>query len=134
MKSKGPGGPRSGRMATEVTLTVTGGPAAGKRLTAARPTLVVGRSPGADLTLDDPRVSLLHLQIAVRGDEVSVRDLASRLLVNGQRVPSAVLQDQDRLGIGDSEIRVGIRRGVAATARSLPLAGAPEAGARAPRP
>ena len=65
-------------------------------------TTVVGRGADADLRLADTGVSRAHAELRIEGDGVRVVDLGSTngTLVNGRRVDSVVLADNDRLDIG----------------------------------
>jgi hypothetical protein len=68
---------------------------------------ILGRSPECHVTIDDPLVSREHAKIVVEGEKVLCKDLGSRngLKVNGQQVSgSAVLEDGDRIRIGNQEI------------------------------
>ncbi len=71
-------------------LRVVGGPDAGRVVPLVHGRHVVGRGAGAGIRLDDPDVSRRHLEIAVGGGAVSVRDLGS---TNGTRLGTAVLDE-----------------------------------------
>jgi hypothetical protein len=63
---------------------------------------VVGRDPAADVCLIDGRVSRRHAEILGSARTWSVRDLGSTngTIVNGQRVDSVELADQDVIDVG----------------------------------
>ena len=67
-----------------------------------RPILHVGRSPSADIVLDDATVSRRHAVIVREGEETVLLDDRSRhgVLVNGERVGRAVLQNGDTIHLG----------------------------------
>jgi pSer/pThr/pTyr-binding forkhead associated (FHA) protein len=67
-----------------------------------RPILHLGRSPSADIVLDDATVSRRHAVIARQGEETVLLDDRSRhgVLVNGERVGRAVLQNGDTVHLG----------------------------------
>ena len=66
------------------------------------PVLHVGRSPSADIVLDDATVSRRHAVIARQGEDTVLLDDRSRhgVLVNGERVGRAVLQNGDTVHLG----------------------------------
>lgn len=76
------------------------------------PGLVVGRGSDADLRINDPSVSRRHVEVRVYPGEdapqVSVVDLGSTngMLVNGQRVEQALLDDGATVKIGNTTMRV----------------------------
>jgi hypothetical protein len=76
------------------------------------PGLVLGRGTEADLQINDPGVSRRHAEIRVLPGEsapqVSVVDLGSTngMLVNGQRVEHATLQDGATVKIGNTTMTV----------------------------
>lgn len=59
--------------------------------------LSVGRDPRCDISAADPQLSRRHAEFLVSGPQVVVRDLGSRngMLVNGRRLPEAVLSPGD---------------------------------------
>jgi DNA-binding NtrC family response regulator len=68
-------------------------------------TLVIGRTPPpGGLCIPHRAVSGLHVRLARREDEWTVKDLGSRngTLLNGRLVTEATLQDLDELRIGDA--------------------------------
>lgn len=76
------------------------------------PGIVIGRGTEADLRINDPGVSRRHAEIRVSpGDplpEVSVVDLGSTngMLVNGQRVQQATLDDGADVKIGNTTMTI----------------------------
>ena len=65
--------------------------------------VLVGRSRVCDVHLDDDQVSGKHCRLQFDGETVHVTDLDSTngVLVNGNRVASAILQTHDRIGFGN---------------------------------
>jgi hypothetical protein len=84
------------------------------------PGLVVGRGVEADLRIDDPGVSRRHAEIRVsegaHGPAVSIVDLGSTngLIIDGERVQRAELEDGDAVRIGTTVMTVRFRGGKAA--------------------
>ena len=77
------------------------------------PGIVIGRGTEADLRINDPGVSRRHAEIRIYpGDtavpQVSVVDLGSTngMLVNGQRVQQATLDDGAQIKIGNTTMSV----------------------------
>ncbi len=76
------------------------------------PGLVVGRGSDADLRINDPAVSRRHVEIRVYpgsgAPQVSVVDLGSTngMLVNGQRVEQAILDDGATVKIGNTTMTI----------------------------
>ena len=76
------------------------------------PGLVIGRGSDADLRINDPGISRRHAQIRVNeaGPQVQIDivDLGSTngIVVNGQRVQQAVLQEGARIEIGSTRMLV----------------------------
>ncbi len=76
------------------------------------PTLVIGRGSQADLRVDDPGVSRRHAEVRVQGGPVgplvSIVDLGSTngILVDGQRVQHAVLNDGATIQLGSTTMRL----------------------------
>ncbi|HEX6516843.1 MAG TPA: DUF3662 and FHA domain-containing protein [Nocardioidaceae bacterium] len=76
------------------------------------PGLVIGRGTDADLRINDPGVSRRHAEIRVYpgsdAPQVSVVDLGSTngMMVNGQRVEHAVLDDGASIKIGHTTLTV----------------------------
>ncbi len=81
------------------------------------PGLVVGRGTEADLRINDPGVSRKHVEflvLSVGGDgvdpELEVHDMGSTngMLVNGRKMPRAVLHDGSTVKIGNTTMTVRI--------------------------
>jgi len=76
------------------------------------PGLVIGRGSDADLRINDPGISRRHAQIRVNPAgprmQIDIIDLGSTngILVNGQRVQQAVLQEGSRIEIGSTRMLV----------------------------
>jgi len=77
-------------------------------------TLVVGRGTDADLRINDPGVSRRHIEfrssVDDRGTHVEVVDLGSTngMMVNGQKMASAVLDDGSEVRIGTTTMTVRV--------------------------
>lgn len=67
---------------------------------------VIGRSRGVAVSLDDDSISRQHCRVTRRRDTVEIEDLGSSngTYVNGMRVSQLVLQDGDKIRIGDTTI------------------------------
>src|SRR5215212_1243229 len=72
-----------------------------------RDVLHLGRSPSADIVLDDATVSRRHAVIARQDEATVLLDDRSRhgVLVNGERVGRAVLQNGDTIHLGGVVMR-----------------------------
>ncbi|HEY5821352.1 MAG TPA: DUF3662 and FHA domain-containing protein [Propionibacteriaceae bacterium] len=76
------------------------------------PSLTIGRGTEADLRINDPGISRLHAEIRVNrgqaGEQVDIVDLGSTngIVVNGQKVRHAVLQEGTRIEIGSTRMLV----------------------------
>ena len=76
------------------------------------PGLVIGRGSDADLRINDPGISRRHAQIRVTAAgpqvQIDIVDLGSTngIVVNGQRVQQAVLQEGTRIEIGSTRMLV----------------------------
>jgi hypothetical protein len=76
------------------------------------PGLVIGRGSEADLRINDPGISRRHAQIRVNAAgpqlRIDIVDLGSTngIVVNGQRVQQAVLQEGTRIEIGSTRMLV----------------------------
>jgi Protein of unknown function (DUF3662)/FHA domain len=76
------------------------------------PGLVIGRGSDADLRINDPGISRRHAQIRVNTAgpkvQIDIVDLGSTngIVVNGQRVQQAVLQEGSRIEIGSTRMLV----------------------------
>jgi hypothetical protein len=104
-------------------LCVLSGPGAGSRMPLRQGENLVGRNSRLQVRLDSPAVSRRHLVIFLEGDDVVVRDLASR---NGTRVNGARLSGTGSLALGDV-LEVGdvtVRLEAADPVQGSPRAGA----------
>lgn len=65
----------------------------------------IGRGPGNDLVLPVLSVSRLHAEIVKEPAGLTIRDLGSRngIVVHGERVSTAVLDDGEHVTLGDIE-------------------------------
>lgn len=81
------------------------------RLEITNPVTVLGRGTDVDLRIDDPGVSRRHAEVRLHGDEAIVVDLGSTngVVLDGQRVGEARLEDGATIRLGSTEIR--FRRG-----------------------
>jgi pSer/pThr/pTyr-binding forkhead associated (FHA) protein len=76
------------------------------------PGLVIGRGSEADLRINDPGISRRHAQIRVNPAgpslQIDIVDLGSTngIVVNGQRVRQAVLQEGSRIEIGSTRMLI----------------------------
>jgi hypothetical protein len=75
--------------------------------------VVVGRGTDADLRINDPGVSRRHVQFRVRSGpvpQIEVHDLGSTngVLVNGQRMTSALAEDGTEVRVGTTVLTVRI--------------------------
>lgn len=70
---------------------------------------LVGRDQACDIFIPDPHISRKHLSIDVVGDgTITVIDLGSTngMVVNGERVPSAILHAGDAFTVGQTTFLV----------------------------
>jgi hypothetical protein len=95
-------------MAITVNLDVCAGPAAGQRVTVNHSHFLVGRHPHAALVLEDPKVSLAHLELNLESDQVRLVNLDGCLFVNHERVDQTTLHDHDHITVGNTDIEVFI--------------------------
>lgn len=107
--SQAAGQPEPAQPATQRRLVVE---VNGVRHPLVPPGLVIGRASDADLRISDPGVSRRHARINVTGNEgayqFNIEDLGSTngILVNGQRVHNARLQEGSRIEIGNTRMLV----------------------------
>lgn len=84
----------------------------GMRHPLAPPGVIIGRGTEAELRINDPGVSRRHaqLRVIVQGNEVrvTVEDLGSTngIVVDGRRVPHAVLRDGSQIVLGNTTVTV----------------------------
>lgn len=76
--------------------------------------LVIGRGSDADLRINDPGVSRKHVEFRMRGEDdglrIEVYDLGSTngMLVSGQKMASALVDDGTEVRIGSTTITVHV--------------------------
>jgi pSer/pThr/pTyr-binding forkhead associated (FHA) protein/archaellum component FlaC len=80
----------------------------GRRIETCDNALVIGRRHTADLVIDNPDVSVAHALVFAFDGRLALCDLGSRsgTLLNGQRIESAFLRDQDVIEIGGEKLLV----------------------------
>jgi len=98
----------------------------------------IGRAPGCELHVESSSVSRHHALVMMTAREVIIEDLHSTngVLVNGRKITRQLLNDGDRLTIGEAQFRVRIKPVVrpAATAQSASAGSGPAAGPDAAGP
>ncbi len=108
----------------EARLLVLNGNSAGRVFTLASPGVtLVGRHETCEIRLLEEGVSRRHFSVAKAGADFRLEDLGSSngTFVNGEKVASHALQDQDRIHAGPVEIQFRVKRAPAKTRRvSLP--------------
>jgi len=99
---------RPPRMAQGLRVSVMAGSDAGARSASSQSKLFVGRSPKAELRLTDPTASVFHVELAVDGDGIVVRDLESLngTYYQGARIRDATVPSGATLQVGSSLVRV----------------------------
>lgn len=96
----------------ELSLEIINGPDKGKIFHIKRARTRIGRKD-VEIPLDDKKVSRKHAAIeAVTRENVLIRDLASRngTFLNGVLVFTRRLEDGDIIRIGDTEIKIHLKR------------------------
>ncbi len=89
-------------------LVVLNGPRRGKLYRIKKSGLTIGRAADNDLVLEDETVSRHHARLLVESGigrpQVYIQDLASvnGVFVNGERVVRRLLEDEDRIAIGET--------------------------------
>ncbi len=93
-----------------VRVEVVDGPDAGACLRGAAERVVIGTHRTADLVLTDRTVSRFHLELAIDGDAVQLRDLGSRngVLLDGVELEVARLRHPAIVTIGQTELRIDL--------------------------
>jgi two-component system response regulator GlrR len=93
-----------------VRVEVVAGPDAGACLRGAGERVVIGTHRTADLVLTDRTVSRFHLELAIDGDAVQLRDLGSRngILLEGIELEVARLRHPTIVTIGQTELRIDL--------------------------
>lgn len=84
-------------------LSQVEGPGAPRDFILTQDHIMVGRSLDADIRLDSQQVSRRHFMLKKTGGEYTCTDLDSRngVHLNGVRIHSAVLHDEDTIQVGD---------------------------------
>ena len=89
-------------------LVALNGPARGKLYRIKQSGLTIGRESDNDIVLNDETVSRYHARLLVEpgigNPQIYIQDLASvnGTLVNGERIVRRLLQDEDRIAIGNA--------------------------------
>ena len=88
------------------SLLLSTGSLAGTRFLLDRPLVTIGRAEDNDVQLDDEMVSKNHCRIITQGDNYLIEDLASSngTIVNGRQVNTHMLQDGDKLYLGQTTL------------------------------
>ena len=96
----------------EPKLLVVAGPITGSEIGLPQAGLTIGREAGNDVCLPDLAVSRRHCVIEAKGADFNLRDLGSfnGCFVNGVPVKERLLQNNDRVVIGDSHFLVVLDR------------------------
>ena len=93
-------------------VTIMSGGAVGRLLPVDEREIIIGRTSECDIVFDDDSVSRQHARLVPRGEgRVELVDLDSTngTYVNGQRIKSALLADNDKLLIGSAGVlRFGV--------------------------
>jgi pSer/pThr/pTyr-binding forkhead associated (FHA) protein len=76
-----------------------------------QPETLIGRSPSAHLCVADDSISREHAVVLLEGDDYVLEDLQSTngTRVNGKRIRSARLEHDDRIQIGQTQLRFSRR-------------------------
>ena len=95
----------------QATLTLYEGPRPARTFSLAKPVVTLGRLPESDIVVADPGASRQHARITNANGEFVLTDLGSTngTLVNDETVHDRVLDDGDRITIGDTVLE--FRRG-----------------------
>ena len=72
----------------------------------------IGRDKGQMIVLNDPFISRRHARIEKKTDHYVLKDMSSRngIFLNGSKIFSALLKDQDRIRIGKTEFVFSSKR------------------------
>ena len=95
----------------------------------------IGRAEENDVGLfGDPAVKPRHAQIARQGHDFVLKDLSggANVFVNGQAVSTATLREDDRIKIGNYELRFHLRKTAASASAPTPAARHAAPAGRAP--
>jgi hypothetical protein len=95
----------------QATLTLFEGPTPARTFSLTKPVVTLGRLPESDVVVADPGASRQHARITNANGEFVLTDLGSTngTLVNDEAVHDRVLDDGDRITIGDTVLE--FRRG-----------------------
>jgi serine phosphatase RsbU (regulator of sigma subunit)/pSer/pThr/pTyr-binding forkhead associated (FHA) protein len=95
------------------SLVFQAGPNAGRRYKLGEGDYIIGRRSDCQIFVPDMRVSRQHARIRRENQQWSIEDLGSNngTYINGQRVQSGVLRDQDEIVIANNRIRVELPEG-----------------------
>ncbi|HWM86831.1 MAG TPA: FHA domain-containing protein, partial [Kofleriaceae bacterium] len=90
------------------SLVFQAGPNAGRRYKLGDGDYIIGRRSDCQIFVPDMRVSRQHARIRRENQQWAIEDLGSNngTYVNGQRIQSGVLHDQDEIVIANNRIRV----------------------------
>ncbi len=93
-------------------LAVVSGPCRGIRFPFTMDAMKIGRDRSCEIHLDDEAASRAHSEVSIHGDGFILRDLKSTngTYHNDARITEVVLQNGDRIGIGDSVLQIQIRQ------------------------
>ena len=93
-------------------LIATEGPLKGSRFSIADAEIAIGRAPANTIAIQDLSVSRRHCAIARRGAEIRIADLGSHngTFVNGLPIRERVLEDGDRVDIGETSFLFSTNR------------------------
>lgn len=89
-------------------LVIVDGGAVGTEFVLEDDCVTLGRGPSVDLVFDDPAMSRQHAAIEFVDEQFRVRDLGSTngVLLNGEPVQAAEIDDGDRMVIGSHEFQL----------------------------
>jgi len=86
------------------TLELISGPGSPRTFSLGGAELVLGRAPDCELRIDSQEISRKHMKLVRKETEYLCEDLGSRngIYLNGIKVHSALLRDEDRIQVGDA--------------------------------
>jgi pSer/pThr/pTyr-binding forkhead associated (FHA) protein len=113
-----------------VELEIVRGQARRKRRPVNVPAFLIGASQDCDLVLGDAQFAEVHAYLIVHAGGVSIRHLGfgPELLINGEQIARASLQDGDRLCTGPYEFVITIRDELSGSAGPIPIMESPMSG------
>jgi DNA-binding NtrC family response regulator len=100
-------------------LVATSGPSSGRAFAVVRTNATIGRHPTNDFTIEDPRVSGTHLEIARNDDRIRIRDVGSTngtWLPGNHRVTDIELAIGGEITIGDTTLKLEVDQSAVAPA------------------